>query len=90
MDRASHLRLERQGLAPLPPRAGEDVSCEHCERTITNALQPVGRLRLTDSKGDPLCAAVRPALVEWSAEPLDDQPAVAGMNARRRHSRAGT
>ena len=20
-----------------------DISCEHCERTITNALQPVGR-----------------------------------------------
>ncbi|MFF2611756.1 DUF5990 family protein [Kitasatospora sp. NPDC058046] len=27
-----------------------------------------GRLRLTDAKGHPLCAAVRPPLVEWSAE----------------------
>jgi Family of unknown function (DUF5990) len=27
----------------------------------------VGRLGLTDSKGGPLCAAVRPPLIEWSA-----------------------
>jgi hypothetical protein len=29
--------------------------------------QLVGRLRLTDAKGNPLCAAVRPPLIEWSA-----------------------
>ena len=28
----------------------------------------VGRLGLTDAKGKPLCAAVRPPLIEWSAE----------------------
>jgi Family of unknown function (DUF5990) len=28
----------------------------------------VGRLGLTDKKGNPLCAAVRPPLIEWSAE----------------------
>ena len=28
--------------------------------------QLVGRLRLTDVKGNPLCAAVRPPLIEWS------------------------
>jgi hypothetical protein len=28
--------------------------------------QLVGRLRLTDGKGNPLCAAVRPPLIEWS------------------------
>ncbi len=26
-----------------------------------------GRLGLTDARGDPLCAAVRPPLVAWSA-----------------------
>ncbi|MFE6686297.1 DUF5990 family protein [Streptomyces sp. NPDC057743] len=29
----------------------------------------VGRLRLTDAKGHPLCAQVRPPLIEWSAAP---------------------
>jgi hypothetical protein len=29
----------------------------------------IGRLGLTDRKGNPLCAAVRPPLIEWSAEP---------------------
>ena len=28
----------------------------------------VGRLGLTDAKGNPLCAAVRPPVIEWSAE----------------------
>jgi hypothetical protein len=28
----------------------------------------VGRLGLTDAKGHPLCAAVRPPLIQWSAE----------------------
>jgi hypothetical protein len=27
----------------------------------------VGRLGLTDSKGQPLCASVRPPLITWSA-----------------------
>jgi len=27
----------------------------------------VGRLGLTDAKGNPLCAAVRPPAIEWSA-----------------------
>lgn len=31
----------------------------------------VGRLGLTDSKGHPLCAAVRPPLIEWSAAAQD-------------------
>jgi Family of unknown function (DUF5990) len=29
----------------------------------------VGRLGLTDRKGNPLCASVRPPLIEWSAQP---------------------
>jgi len=28
----------------------------------------VGRLGLTDPKGDPVCASVRPPLIEWSAQ----------------------
>lgn len=28
----------------------------------------IGRLGLTDVKGNPLCAAVRPPVIEWSAE----------------------
>jgi hypothetical protein len=28
----------------------------------------VGRLGLTDAKGNPLCATVRPPVIEWSAE----------------------
>jgi hypothetical protein len=27
----------------------------------------VGRVGLTDQKGHPLCASVRPPLIEWSA-----------------------
>ena len=30
----------------------------------------VGRLGLTDRKGHPLCAAVRPPLIEWTAATL--------------------
>jgi len=38
---------------------------------ITSAMELgllVGRLGLTDRKGNPLCAAVQPPLIEWSAE----------------------
>src|SRR5271165_5012020 len=31
----------------------------------------VGRLGLTDSKGNPLCAAVRPPVIDWSAARAD-------------------
>ena len=40
-------------------------------RVLMDALELgtlVGRLRLTDSKGNPLCAAVRPPRIEWSVE----------------------
>jgi len=36
------------------------------ERAFQGGLL-VGRLGLTDRKGHPLCAAVRPPLIEWSA-----------------------
>jgi hypothetical protein len=29
----------------------------------------IARLNLTDAKGHPLCAAVRPPLISWSASP---------------------
>jgi len=38
---------------------------------IDSALESgvlVGRLGLTDRKGNPVCAAVRPPVIEWSAE----------------------
>jgi hypothetical protein len=37
---------------------------------IDNAIEVgwlLGRLSVTDRKGNPLCAAVRPPLIEWSA-----------------------
>jgi hypothetical protein len=33
----------------------------------------VGRLGLTDRRGHPLCASVRPPLIEWSAARLDSE-----------------
>lgn len=35
--------------------------------TAVNRGRLVARLGLTDSRGQPLCASVRPPLVEWSA-----------------------
>jgi hypothetical protein len=34
----------------------------------------VGRLGLTDAKGNPLCAAVRPSAIQWSAEATAASP----------------
>ena len=42
------------------------IPAEVLERTRRSGLL-VARLGLTDGKGHPLCAAVRPPLVEWSA-----------------------
>jgi hypothetical protein len=44
------------------------------QTVINNAVDLgllVGRLGLTDGTGNPLCAAVRPPLIEWSAMPTD-------------------
>jgi hypothetical protein len=41
------------------------------EGVLTRAVEGgvlVGRLGLTDPKGHPLCASVRPPMIEWSAE----------------------
>jgi len=48
--------------------------------TLDRALELgvlVGRLGLTDGKGNPLCAAVRPPLIEWSAD-RHREPGVTG------------
>jgi hypothetical protein len=45
------------------------VPPEVVERALATGLL-VGRLGLTDRKGKPLCAAVRPPLIQWSAEVL--------------------
>lgn len=45
---------------------------------VASALEQgslVGRLGLTDAKGHPLCAAVRPPLIEWSARPAGQRAA---------------
>jgi hypothetical protein len=39
---------------------------------LVNAMERnllVGRLGLTDTNGSPLCAAVRPPVIDWSAAP---------------------
>ena len=36
----------------------------------------VGRLTLTDAKGNPLCASVRPPIIEWSAAAPQARPLV--------------
>jgi hypothetical protein len=34
----------------------------------------IGRLGLTGAKGNPLCAAVRPPVIQWSAEAAPASP----------------
>jgi hypothetical protein len=45
---------------------------------IADAMRPgwrlVARLRLTDAKGNPVCARLRPPYIAWSAEPVPSQP----------------
>ena len=44
------------------------------QATLAAAVQSgrlTGRLRLTDAKGHPLCARVRPPVIQWSAERAD-------------------
>ena len=63
VDDAKSFRLFRRaklGFDAIPPAV------------IASALEKgllVGRLGLTDHKGNPLCAAVRPPVIEWSALP---------------------
>jgi len=47
-------------------------------RLVDEALRPqhrlVARIRLTDPRGNPVCARVHPPALTWSAEPTDPQP----------------
>ena len=47
-------------------------------RLVEEALRPehrlVARIRLTDPRGNPVCARVHPPALTWSAEPADPQP----------------
>ena len=51
-------RRAKLWLEAVPP----DVLASAAERGVL-----VGRLGLTDGRGNPLCASVRPPLIEWSA-----------------------
>ncbi|WP_009476702.1 DUF5990 family protein [Rhodococcus sp. JVH1] len=58
----------RRPIRHVPP--GE-VDVDAVDPAIADAASAAGRitarLGLTDARGNPLCAAVRPPLVEWSA-----------------------
>lgn len=61
VDDTQHFTLFRRAklwFDAIPPNIMEDA--------VDQSLL-VGRLRLTDRKGKPLCAAVRPPLIEWLA-----------------------
>lgn len=65
VDEAGNLRLFRRAklwLDGVPP----DVLGE-----AARTGQLIGRLGLTDAKGHPTCAAVRPPSIEWSAAPAN-------------------
>ena len=51
-------RRAKLWLEAVPP----EVLADAAERGVL-----VGRLGLTDAHGNPLCASVRPPLIEWSA-----------------------
>jgi hypothetical protein len=55
------------GCAPSPDSLWLDcIPSEVVASTVDQGLL-VGRLGLTDHNGNPLCAAVRPPLIQWSA-----------------------
>ena len=49
----------------------EDVDPALVERALATGERLVCRLGLTDAKGYPRCASVRPPLVEWATSPGD-------------------
>ena len=62
-DDAGPVRLFRRAklmLDGVPPKVLEEAA-------RTGLL--IGRLALTDSKGNPTCATVRPPAIQWSADP---------------------
>lgn len=65
LDEATEFRLFRRAKLWL-----DGVPAEILARAVAQGLL-VGRLGLTDRKGNPLCAAVRPPLIEWTAGPAN-------------------
>lgn len=61
IDQAGTATLFRRAKIWLDNGVPKEVFARAAERG-----QLVGRLRLTDAKGNPLCASVRPPLIEWS------------------------
>jgi Family of unknown function (DUF5990) len=61
--------MDDAGIFTLFRRA--KLMCDAIEADVIDAAvrsgQLLARLRLTDAEGHPLCAAVRPPLIEWSA-----------------------
>jgi len=57
----SMFRRAKLWLEAVPP----EVLASAAERGLL-----IGRLGLTDAKGNPLCASVRPPLIDWSAATL--------------------
>ena len=45
----------------------DGVPTDVLRRAVTSGLL-IGRIGLTDEKGHPRCAAVRPPLIDWTAE----------------------
>jgi len=69
----SWVNLDRDGRATMFRRAKLMLDAVGPE-LLGAALRSgrlTGRLRLTDAKGHPLCAAVRPPLIEWTADHVD-------------------
>lgn len=70
VDDANEFRLFRRAKPWL-----DGVPAEVLTRAVAQGLL-VGRLSLTDRKGNPLCAAVRPPLIIWTPEPANDERSV--------------
>jgi len=62
VDNGGHMDMFRRAKLMLA-----DVPAEVLEAAATSGLL-VGRLGLTDAKGQPTCASVRPPLISWTAE----------------------
>ena len=63
---ANEFRLLRRAKLCL-----DGVPAEVLTRAVAQELL-VGRLGLTDHKGNPLCAAVRPPLITWTPGPANE------------------
>ena len=62
VDDAGEFRLFRRAKLLFSAIATEVLAAAVASGTL------VGRLELTDARGNPVCAAVRPSQIDWSAE----------------------